>query len=75
MNTKKLTERTVSSPLPRLLLLALFFFGGAVLGQVLAGRVPDNTGGELRRYLEEYVRLEGDPPALAVLSATVVYLR
>ena len=75
MNTKKLTERTVSSPLPRLLLLALFFFGGAVLGQVLAGRVPDNTGGELRRYLEEYVRLEGDPPALAVLSATVVYFR
>ena len=75
MNTKKLTERTVSSPLPRLLLLALFFFGGAVLGQVLAGRVPDNTGGELRRYLEEYVRLEGDPPALAVLSAAVVYFR
>ena len=45
--------------LPRLLFLAAFFFGGVCLGQVLAGRVPDATGQELRRYLESYLALEG----------------
>lgn len=45
--------------LPRLLFLAAFFFGGICLGQVLAGRVPDATGQELRRYLESYLSLEG----------------
>ena len=44
--------------LPRLLFLAAFFFGGVCLGQVLAGRVPDATGQELRRYLEGYLALE-----------------
>ena len=45
--------------LPRLLFLAACFFGGVCLGQVLAGRVPDATGQELRRYLESYLALEG----------------
>ena len=52
MNTRTLTKRpTVQLPtLPRLLLLALFFLAGVLLGQVLSGRVPDTTGDELRRY-------------------------
>lgn len=46
MNTRTLTKRpTVQLPtLPRLLLLALFFLAGVLLGQVLSGRVPDTTG-------------------------------
>ena len=41
-----------------LLLLALFFLAGVILGQVLSGRVPDGAGSELGRYLSGYVRLE-----------------
>lgn len=66
-----------AEPLSRLVLLALFFFGGVVLGQVLAGRVPDATGDELRRYLADYVRLggSGGVSGAAVLSALVTYFR
>ena len=54
MNTRNLTRRPPVrlATLPRLLLLALFFAAGVLLGQVLAGWVPDATGDELRRYLE-----------------------
>lgn len=64
-------------PLPRLLFLALFFLAGVLLGQVLAGRVPDETGGELSRYLTDYVRLGGsqDLTAKTALSAVVIYFR
>ena len=79
MNTRTLTKRpTVQLPtLPRLLLLALFFLAGVLLGQVLSGRVPDTTGDELRRYLEDYVRLggEGAPTVQTALSALVIYFR
>ena len=62
--------------LPRLLLLALFFLGGAAMGQVLAGRVPAATGDELSRYLTDYVRLGGEGvSAGTALSALVVYFR
>ena len=61
--------------LPRLVLLALFFLGGVILGQVLAGRVPDATGDELTRYLTDYVRLGGELSAETALSALVIYLR
>ena len=63
--------------LPRLLLLALFFLAGVILGQVLAGRVPAETGAELNRYLEDYVRLNGqtERSATAALSAVVIYFR
>ena len=55
----KRRNRGEQSPfLPRLLFLAAFFLGGVVLGQVLAGRVPDETGQELSRYLESYLSLE-----------------
>lgn len=66
-----------SAPLPRLVLLALFFLGGVLLGQVLSGRVPDATGDELGRYLTDYLRLDGgaDRTALAALSAAVIYFR
>ena len=47
-----------SAPLPRLVLLALFFLGGVLMGQVLSGRVPDVTGDELGRYLTDYLRLD-----------------
>ena len=60
--------------LPRLLLLALFFLAGVILGQVLAGRVPEETGAELNRYLEDYVRLNGqaERSAAAALSAAAL---
>lgn len=63
--------------LPRLLFLALFFFAGVILGQVLAGRVPDETGSELTRYLENYVQLggEGALSAKTAVSALVIYYR
>ena len=55
----KRRNRGAQSPfLPRLLFLAAFFLAGVVLGQVLAGRVPDETGQELSRYLKVYLSLE-----------------
>ena len=66
-----------SAPLPRLVLLALFFLGGVLMGQVLSGRVPDVTGDELGRYLTDYLRLDTgtERTAAAVLSAAVIYFR
>ena len=79
MNTRKLTKRPPVrlATLPRLLLLALFFAAGVLLGQVLAGRMPDATGDELRRYLESYLRLGGGtaPTPRAVVSTLVTYFR
>lgn len=46
-----------SSPLWRLLILALFFLLGVVLGQVVLEWVPDETGTELKQYLEGYLSL------------------
>ena len=64
------------SALPRLLLLALFFLGGVILGQVLAGRVPAAAGEELERYLSDYVGLDrGELSAGTVFPALVLYLR
>ncbi len=75
--TKQRLSQGGTTALPRLLLLALFFLGGVVLGQVLAGRVPDATGDELARYLADYVRLGGSGSVSAgtALSALVVYFR
>ena len=53
-----------------LLVLALFFFAGVILGQVFSGRIPDDTGGELARYLTDFLKVgEGDhgPSPLAEL--------
>ena len=72
---KKLAEGPLASSLPCMLLLALFFLCGAILGQVLAGRVPGETGLELRQYLEDYVRLGGEVSPGAAVSAAAVYFR
>ncbi len=62
--------------LSRLLLLALFFFSGVILGQVFSSRVPDATGGELTRYLTDFLRVEnGTAPPQAAMSAAVLYFR
>ena len=68
-------RRTVS--LSRLLFLALFFLAGVLLGQVLAGKVPDGTGGELTRYLTDYVYLYGQtaPESRAFWETVVIYFR
>lgn len=58
-----------------LLFLALFFLAGVLLGQVFAGRVPEEAGEELNRYLSGYVRLEGEISPRAVLPAAVLYVR
>lgn len=74
---KKYGRDGQSAPLPRLLLLALFFLGGILLGQVLSGRVPDATGDELGRYLTDYLCLDDgtERTASAALSAAVIYFR
>ena len=72
---KKLAKGPLASSLSCMLLLALFFLGGAILGQVLAGRVPGETGLELRQYLEDYVRLGGEVSPGAAVSAAAVYFR
>ena len=63
--------------LSRLLFLALFFLAGVLLGQVLAGKVPDGTGGELTRYLTDYVYLYGQtaPESRAFWETVVIYFR
>lgn len=58
MKWKKRNRGERSPFLLRLLFLAAFFLAGVVLGQVLAGRVPDETGQELSRYLKGYLSLE-----------------
>lgn len=64
-------------PLVHLLILALFFFAGVVLGQVFSSRIPDATGEELRRYLTDFLNLEeaGDFSSRTALSAAVLYFR
>ena len=58
-----------------LLLLALFFLAGVILGQVLSGRVPDGAGSELGRYLSGYVRLEEGQAGSPALTAAGLYFR
>ena len=68
-------RQTVS--VSHLLFLALFFLGGTLLGQVLAGNVPDGTGDELTRYLTDYVYLYGQtaPEGRAFWETVVIYFR
>jgi len=74
LNWKKRRKR---SPLPRLVVLALFFLGGVLLGQGVLAHVPDATGEELKRYLSGFAALEREHrrSAAALLSALVLYLR
>ena len=57
-----------------LVFLALCFLAGVLLGQVLSGRVPDDAGVELGRYLRAYVRLE-EPSGSPALTAAALYFR
>ena len=63
--------------IPRLVLLALFFFVGVILGQVLSGQIPATTGDELSRYLSDYIALGGELTVTGktAVSALVIYLR
>lgn len=62
--------------LSRLLLLALFFFAGVILGQVFSSRVPDATGDELTCYLTDFLKVgEGELSPRTALSAAVLYFR
>lgn len=71
---REMTERR--RQLSLLLVLALFFFAGVILGQVFSARVPDATGDELARYLTDFLKVEeGDPSPGAALSAAVLYFR
>lgn len=58
-----------------LLLLALFFLAGILLGQVSAGRVPASAGEELERYLRGFLELEGEAAPGAAAAAALLYLR
>ncbi|MCI8398241.1 MAG: hypothetical protein HFF90_02425 [Oscillibacter sp.] len=58
-----------------LLLLALFFLAGVILGQVFAARVPEAAGEELERYLRGFLELGGEASPRAAVSAAVLYVR
>ena len=62
-------------PLVHVSFLALFFFAGIILGQVFSGQVPNATGDELRRYLTDFLKVDGDLSPRAALSAAVLYFR
>lgn len=57
--------------------MAVCFAGGVILGQVLAARVPGETGAELRQYLNDYVQLSGETSVSpgTGLSTVVLYFR
>lgn len=56
-----------------LLVLALFFFAGVILGQVFSARVPDAAGDELTRYLTDFLKVEEGDPSPG--TAAVLYFR
>ena len=74
-------KRTAGGPggqdsfLPRLVLLAAFFAGGLLLGQVLAAHVPSDSCLELRRYLADFLRVEDSREVSALLSTCLIYFR
>ncbi len=63
--------------LPRLLLLAVCFSAGVILGQVSASRLPEAVSRELERYLSDYLALDGGrrPAWNAAASTALVYFR
>lgn len=75
LNLKQRGKGGHPSPLPRILLLSLFFLCGVFSGQVLAGRIPDVAGQELAEYLKSYVTLETHTSPQTVLSAVLLYFR
>ena len=74
---RQAVQRQERSFLLGLVLLALFFSAGIVLGQVLSERVPAGTGEELERYLTGYFSLSRDrsPDRKVLLSTLLIYFR
>jgi hypothetical protein len=60
-----------------LVLLALFFFAGIILGQVFAGRIVRTSCDELFRYLTDYFSVGGEQErsVQTFLSALIIYFR
>lgn len=69
--------KTDRSHLLRLLVLALLFSAGVILGQVLSRDLREQTSGELTRYLTDFfsVGLEADGTGRVFLSAVWIYFR
>ncbi|MBQ9330294.1 MAG: stage II sporulation protein M [Oscillibacter sp.] len=55
-----------------LFLLALSFFCGVILGQVVASGAPDATGEELYRYLSAYLHTGAQAPSWGMAASTAV---
>lgn len=76
-------KRRVGSPyrerafVIRLLVLAVFFSAGIVLGQALSGKIPVSTADELKRYLKGHFTLSdrGNFSAKSFLSSLLLYFR
>ncbi|MEG0779060.1 MAG: hypothetical protein RRY95_03105 [Oscillospiraceae bacterium] len=58
-----------------LLVLAVFFLAGVILGQVLAARTATGADSELYRYLSDFFQIDSPPGDAALLSSLRVYLR
>lgn len=59
----------------RLLLLAAFFVGGVIAGQVLSARVSAEAVGQLRRYLADFLRVEENRTLAALGATALIYFR
>ena len=66
-----------TAPLPCLLILAVFFFAGIVLGQVVAGQISPSASLDLSQYLSAYYQLERESSGVpaSALSALLLYFR
>lgn len=74
---KRTPKKLDSRFLLRLVILALFFSAGVILGQVCSARMSGSSVKELDRYLSGYFSLEksGGTSARALVSALVIYFR
>ena len=76
MNIKQQRKGGQPSSLFRLLFLALFFFFGVLLGQVLANQMPDEVRTDLDRYLSDFFRMDTvTHSSPTVLSTMLLYVR
>lgn len=74
---KRIPKKLNSGFLLRLVMLALFFSAGVVLGQVCSARISAASAEELNRYLSGYFSLEGSNASStrALVSALIIYFR
>ena len=69
---KRSIRAGTAAQLPALLVLAVFFLLGVILGQVFAGRVPAAAGEELERYLSDFLRLDAQQTGPEVFGLTLL---